>query len=311
MHDPPSSRGLRDPVSTKPGHDILLALGRYHFLTSLQLNRLLYTNRSLSFVYETLSALRAHGYVTNDNWIALRATGAPRKVWCLTQRGGMVLLREGIEGIPILHQKARRSSYALEHLHELNDVLITCELLAKRCQEVELLGWKHDLELRRHPTPVTLPDGATTSVIPDGWIAYGLLPRDQVACFAVEVDRGFENREQWCAKVRGLVAFATGNPSPYERAFGYKTLTVMVVVRPKRTNRLKAPAGRLQELKTWTEMELGDLGRTTWGPFFRFTTERAEEVAPEVFFRAASWETPFRAGQAPLLEGIADAVLPR
>ena len=294
----------RDPLGTKPGHDVLLALGRYHYLTCFQLNRLLYANRSPTFVYEALSALRAAGYVADANWIALRATGAPRKLWSLSRGGGAALAREGVPDLPILHQNARRSGHALEHLHDLNDVLITCELLARRGAGVELLGFAHDEALRRRPTAVTLPDGTATAVVPDGWVAYGFAGGDQVACFAVELDRGFEGREQWGAKVRALVAFASGAPSPYERAFGRPNLTVLVVVRPKPGSRLKPPDGRLAELVAWTEAELGAQGRRAWGAFFRFTAQRAEETDPHAFFAAPVWATPFATGRAPLLEGL-------
>lgn len=300
-----AARRSRDPVTTKPGRDALLALGRYHHLTSFQLNRLLYANRSPTFVYESLSALRAAAYATDDNWISLRAIGAPRKLWRLTHRGGLVLAREGVPDLPILHQKPRRSSAVLEHLHDLNDVLITCELLSARSDGVELLGFAHDETLHRHPTTVTLPDGTTTAVIPDGWVAFGFARDQRSACFAVELDRGFEGQEQWRAKVRALIAFVSGRPSPYERAFGHPNLTVLVVVRPKMMGRVKTPAGRMSELLDWTEAELTAEGKGSWGSFFRFTTQRAEETAPRAFFTDPVWSAPFAAEAAPLLQDFA------
>lgn len=301
MADAGVARRGRDPLSTKPGRDVLLALGRYRSLTSYQINRLLYANRSPTFVYEALAALRAAGYATDANWIARRATGAPRKLWCLTHRGGLALSREGVPDVSLPRHRARRSGTVLEHLHDLNDVLITCELLAARTPGVELLGFKHDDALRRQPTPVTLPDGRQSAVVPDGWVAYGFPPDGRVACFTVELDRGLEGRDQWSTKIRALVAFASGQPSPYERAFGYRTLTVLVVVRPAPMQRVKTPAGRLAELLAWTEAELEAQGKRSWGPFFRFTEHWTEEMAPHAFFGTPAWAAPFAAGRAPLL----------
>lgn len=291
----------RDALSTKPGRDVMLALGRYRLLTTFQLNRLLYANRSPTFVYTNLAKLGRAGYATDDNWVSLRATGAPRKLWGLTYRGAVALAREGVEDVAIPHHRARRSTATLEHLHDLNDVMITCELFGTRCEGVDLLGWRHDDELHRHPMVVELPDGSVTQLVPDGWVAYGI--GRQSACLAVETDRAFESERQWRAKVRAYVACLAGDPSPYRRVFGRENLVVLTVIRPKEIARVKSPEGRLAELKGWTERELEALDKLKWGGLFRFTTQRAEETEPRAFFADATWTTPFVEGCRPLLGG--------
>ena len=272
---------------------ILNLLGRYHYLTAEQLARLMQV-KSKRRLYTVCQELIKAGYVKNDNFIALRSTGRPILFWSVTQKGRNVVNAESdVFTTRIGHDF--RSSITLKHLMDLNDFLINFELLAKENPEIDLLDFQHDLELQRFPYRLLLPDGREVSFVPDGFVALAL--GDQVGAFCAELDRGTEQEKQWRDKIRCYVTFyLTG----YEKAFGYKQMIVPIGIKSSQHKN----DVRLAQLLRWTEKELTDLGKPSWGSVFRFTTQDAAETAPREFFGAPIWQQPFGSGKHPLLEGV-------
>jgi len=291
----------RDVLSYKPTREVFSAIGRYHYLTVPQLQRLLYQGRLRSYVQGSLNKLQAAGYVDSKDQTLVSDTGRPLRVWTFTTQGARTLSQMGFSDLPVMHQRLNRSAFMLDHDLDVNDAMIVCELLSTR-YSVELIGFKTDNQLHKTPTSVILPDGSKTNVIPDGWVCYGF--GGTKAAYAIEVDRGTENRFKWQNKVRSFVAFASGNPSPYEIAFGEKSLTVLVIVKPAQLRSIKEPQARLEDLKRWTEAELLVLGKQNWGSLFRFTVQRTDQTDPSIFFGGAHWVAAFDPTPRSLLEGV-------
>jgi len=292
----------RDALSHKPGRDILFAIGRYHYLTVPQLNRLLYEGRLRGFTQDWLGVLKQQGYAISANQTFVSDTGRPLHVWTFTAQGARALSQMGVADLPVMHQRVTRSAFMLDHDLDVNDAMITCEQLSTR-YGMRIVDLKTDNQLHKTPTTVTMPDGSKTNVIPDGWVCYGVGTGPERRAYAIELDRGSEGQVKWRAKVRAYVAFTSGNPSPYETAFGQEALRVLVIVKPAELRDIKGPQARLEDLKRWTEDELTALGKKNWGPVFCFSIVRTDQTDPSIFFTAAHWATPFESTQRSLLEG--------
>lgn len=297
-------RQLLDPLGYKAGREILAAIGRYGYLTHAQITRLLYAPTSGTMVNEWLQTLKGANLVHDENWLRRNPTGKNPRVWTFTEKARRLLTDQGLIDLPSIHHRRIISPWVLDHTIAVNDALLTLELLTRRSSgAVELLGLMSDELLHKHPVVVTLANGKTANVIPDGWIAYGFPQAKESFC--LEVDRGTERAaEKWRSKIRAYVACAMGTPSPYKTAFGFDAPNVITVVRPKEGEQVKSAEGRIADLKKWTEDELLALGKKSWALLFRFTTQPPEETDPRFFVGANLWETPFSPTKAPLLEGV-------
>ena len=149
---------------------------------------------------------------------------------------------------------------------------------------------EHDL--RRQPVVVSLPDGARTAVIPDGWIDLRVESRHQIA-IALELDRGTTDQRRWRRKVAALLAWADG---PYQARFATRSLTIAVVATPG--------TERQEALRRWTEAELRRLRRTDEADLFRFAGLTPAEISPVALFRESRWRRPFAPDYGPLIPAL-------
>jgi hypothetical protein len=147
------------------------------------------------------------------------------------------------------------------------------------------------LVLKRTPTRVELPDGKTTSVVPDAWLDIRVMQAGELHQFplSLELDRGTRERKSWQQKLQALISFAG---QPYQQAFGTSFLTILVVATPG--------ARRRDQLLTWTEATIGDKRRPE-ADLFRFTHTLADEVSPQDLFFSPIWVAPFTRSPVPLL----------
>jgi Replication-relaxation len=297
------ARQLANPLAFQPGREILAALGRYGYLTTDQVRRLLYSPGSGTFVSEWLKTLGLAGLTHDNNWLRLNPTGKNPRVWTFTEKGRRLAVKSGETELPGIHHQRVPQPWVLDHLIAVNEALVTCELLARKSDGViELLGLRSDEMLHKMPITIELK-GKRQDVVPDGWVAYGFEGKPYRS-FCLELDRGTEVVTKWRAKIRAYVAALSGKPSAYTKLFGFEGATVMTVVRPKEGVRIETPEKRIHDLKTWTEAELTELNRRSWAPLFRFTTLAPEETDPMIFFGAPFWLTPFDDHKTPLWEGV-------
>lgn len=267
-------------------HTILRVLARYQYLTAQQIRRLAYAAGSLTYVQMKLKRLSETGYLERLFLPRPSRTGSAPTIYCPTRKTLALLERQGIE-VPrrIRSSEVRAHAYLfLAHTLAVNDVLVAAELLCRDQPQLELASLCHELALKRQPLQVTLGDGSSVGVIPDGWLDIRIheLSREYQSCFALEVDRGSVEQRAWRRKVRALLAWSRG---PYVKAFGTTSLTVMVVATPG--------GRRCRELMRWTEAELHTLGAQGESDLFRFTGQSATTLQPVEFFLTPQWHRLF------------------
>ncbi|MGD9685352.1 MAG: replication-relaxation family protein [Candidatus Obscuribacterales bacterium] len=291
MPVPASNHG---PITAlKPSDEqVLRSLHRFHYLSSRQLCRLAYSRGSLTYAQSKLKKLTDAGYCQRI-WVPKRAQyGSAPSVYALARRGINHLRAIGLDLNGRFHPSEKRSlSYLfLNHVLELNDVLISAELLSRAMPQYRLAALRHDQDLKRTPVAVRTKSGGKAAVIPDAWLDLRIQERFQV-CLAVELDRGTEEQKRWRQKVANLIAYAGG---PYQEAFGTHSLTFAVIT--------TAGDKRLLDLLRWTEAELESMGETSQGDLFLFTSLSPAAAESIEIFLARCWLQPFSQEPVALLE---------
>lgn len=262
---------------------ILQAVQRYGYLTARQVQRLRYAAGTTSYVQMKLKLLCEQGLLARFYPPRAGRAGSSPAVYRLATRGRRLLRRAGLGERRIARSVAgeAHSFLFLAHSLAVTDLLIAAELLARSERRVHLAGVLTERELRQDPVRVCLPDGSTTSVIPDGWIDMRLDGRRQLA-IALEVDRGTTDQARWRRKVSSLLAWADG---PYQRRFGTPSLTIAVVATPG--------SERRERLLRWTEVELQRRRRIEDADLFRFASLAAGDEVGLALWRDACWWRPF------------------
>ncbi len=280
-------------LALKPSDEqVLKSLHRFHYLSSRQLCRLAYSRGSLTYAQSKLKNLTDAGYCQRI-WLPKRAQyGSAPSVYTLARRGINYLRAIGLDVSGRFHPSEKRSlSYLfLDHMLELNDVLISAELLSRAMPQYRLADLRHDQDLKRAPVTVKTKAGGQAAVIPDAWLDLRLQGSFRV-CLAIELDRGTEEQKRWRQKVANLVAFADG---PYQEAFGTTSLTFAVIT--------TAGDKRLLDLLRWTEAELESMGEASQGDLFLFTSLSPAAAESIEIFLAHCWLQPFCQEPVALLE---------
>jgi hypothetical protein len=271
---------------------ILKCLLKYHYLSSRQLCRLLYSPGSLTYIQAKLKRLVDAGFCLRI-WVPKREPhGSAPAVYALARQGINQLKHEGFEVARRFHASEKRAlSYLfLNHVLELNDFLISAELLCRWQPEFTMASFAHDLDLKRRPVYVVGDDGRNTVVVPDALLDIRIQQAFQV-CLAIELDRGTEEKEPWRRKVRHLLRYANG---PYQDAFGTRSITFAIVT--------TAGEKRLLELLAWTKAELELQKETSRGDLFVFTYVPPGPMDPDTMFLRPCWYQPFSESPLALLE---------
>jgi hypothetical protein len=269
-----------------PGDKILRALARYLVLTREQLTRLLYRPTSTTFVGEHLTRLTRQGYLQMHRIPLAIAAGGTPGVWMLAPRGSRYLLDAGVTP---LRSQDRPSVLHLWHLLALNDALIAFEVLDRTDPRLIVERVRHEHLLRQLAPRVTLPDGRTTTVVPDAWVDVAIA--QETMGIALELDRGTEEERQWRRKITALLALAAG---PYRAAFDADSMTVAVL----------ATSGerRAAVLRRWTEAELTDCGKEHWAELFWFANADPAVIEPTDLYLGRRWVRSFDPVPRPLIE---------
>lgn len=302
----------RSPAQYAPNASddkVLRAVGRYHYLTSEQLTRLLFSPKSGSYTSEILTRLTRERYLERTIMPREGEWGRAKSVWSLVGKGRIYLEGMEISLLPRVSHPAGRSYSHFKHLMAVNDTLISCELFARDEDEVELAGFVHERVLHRTLQRVdVILSGKTlsTPVAADGWVDFRI-GGDQT-CLWLEVDRATEHVHLWLKKIQAIVEYY--DAGGYNERFGTDAITVMVVAIPDAG---VDPIRRRNELKRWTEQTLTHLRETRkawkrtfngWDETFVFTAVNPAEVTPREFFLGRHWLTPFSDEPKALLEGV-------
>lgn len=148
----------------------------------------------------------------------------------------------------------------LPHTLEVNDVLITAELLGDSEQDITLLQAVHERDMRVR----------TQGTIPDAFLDFA--HSGMRFPVLLEVDRGTTQQRQTREKVGRLVQFVQGE---YRTLFGVSAATVAYV----------APDSRREQLiASWIEAEVPE-----YSDLFRLTFMKKTDLG---LFTRPVWRTP-------------------
>jgi hypothetical protein len=286
------AEGYPDVAIGRPKHLILVAIGIYHYLTAVQLARLLFSPGSLTYVRDQVKELFHSGHLARLFPPTLAPRGAYKAVYALDRRGYAYLKAQGLEppGRFRPSENVEREWLFLRHTESANDLLILVNLLTRQDPQLELHRVLTERQLKHHPVYVTVDD-KKVGVIPDGWV--DLRRGNLQTCLAFELDRGTVSRKNWTRKVQALNAYSKG---PYQDAAVFDTNSLSIAVVTTASER------RLNDLIDWTEDAFEQTsGDDIVSSMFLAAFDPAT-IAPRQAFYSPIWSQPFSDQRLPLLD---------
>jgi Replication-relaxation len=272
---------------TEADRSILLALGRFHYLTAAQANRLLYPklNDDNRYVQRRLKRL-----VDNDYVLRLRALPMPRygqapHVFALGRKGRTYLQQLGFPIDPYFRpseeRRATENSPFMTHRLAAIDVMIAADRLCVENPSITCPRMLSERELKRNAVRVQAPSVAggevrDVAVIPDAWFQLALGSGSPYS-IALELDRGTEDQKVWREKIAAYVAWATG---PYMQAFETDNVTVAVACPDDQ---------RVEQLMDWTMRELIARRGQEYAELFLFTAASPVTTPVQTFVSDQVW----------------------
>ncbi len=283
-------------------YEFLLLVKEYHYITAAQIVRLRYKAGSLSSVQVRLKNLFEVGYLLR------RARpddkpGSPEYIYSLSMKGYRVVQELGC-AIPSRVRKSEfqaRTYFHLDHLLEVNDVLIAARLLPGLAPQIALQEFRHDLDLHKTPLVVSY-DARTharkhererTTIIPDGWLDFRYtIPQGKTKrrCLVLELDRGTEDMKTTKQKLRAYTHCAVSEE--YVTIFGTDVIVVVYLATEKQ---------RAVQLREWCEQELTLQGETEEADLFRFASLPPAPLDPLTLFCQDICRIPFEETPTSLL----------
>ena len=246
----------------RPQSRILKAVGQYQYLSSFQLNKLLYGN-CLSHVQNNCARLIDQGLLSCHLLPTdLRVGGRARQIYSITKKAVVEL-----DG-PYCFGSERPSPPNLRHTLAINDILILLATLPQIYLENVLTEW----QLKKTPSGGVCPDACCQLE------AFG----HQYAV-AFEIDKGTEERKIFKAKLKALVSYTQDH---YKRHMDCEFLTIAFVD-------ASGIDRRLNEMIRWAEQVLTYHNAEALAPIFHFRAVDTENVEAEDFFFTKEWRVPF------------------
>jgi Replication-relaxation len=271
---------------TEADRSILLALGRFHYLTAAQANRLLYPNLNDEhrYVQRRLKRLVDHNYVLRLRALPMPRYGQAPHVFTLGQKGRTYLQRLGFPVEPYFRpseeRRATENSPFMTHRLAAIDVMIAADLLCAGNPSISCPEMRSERELKHNAVRVQVPSVANgdvrdVAVIPDAWFQLSYRNASPYS-IALELDRATEDQKVWRQKIAAYVVWAGG---PYMEAFETDNVTVAVVC---------PDTSRVAQLIEWTMRELTLRSAQEYAQLFLFTSE-SPVLNPERFFLDQVW----------------------
>lgn len=279
----------------RPKQQILTAVGRFQYLSAMQVARLLFSVGSLTYVRRHLMELFHAAYLRRIFLPTITPLGSSRAIYCLDRKGYRHLKATGMapEGRFHADEQPTREWLFLQHTLAANEILIAAHLLPRSGSGVTLAQMRTERELKR--AMVYVPDGdVQIGLAPDSWL--DLRQGAHQSCLAIELDRGTVERKSLQRKIGAYLEYARG---PYQAAFGTQSLTVVFVT--------TSGQHRVNELLKWTEAALKARGAENRADLFRFAALDAALIEPDDLFFTAHFARPFAAVPVSLLTRVPDA----
>lgn len=245
-----------------PPYDLLLRgsrqipVGMYHLqlTTADQLCRLHYQPGTLNTVKARLKQLVDQRYIQADV-VPKRHIGAPPYFYSLTPKGLRYLKSIGMDTSEV-HRPRDRLKHALfiEHVLDLNDVIIAAALLAKSHADYHLASFTHEQVLKRRPYTGLQHGRKAFTIIPDAVFDFRrALPngRHNYTPVLLEHDRGTEQQQYFRKRIRAYITFLTSGA--YHDAFNTSAVNIAFTTFEGERRRDQMRAWTLRELKATNE----------------------------------------------------------
>jgi hypothetical protein len=287
------------PLALTPrDEEILEAIYRYRYVTSLDIAYLLFRPSYLPYVRSRLARLSGKKDLAENTYLCRfklpDTEGNRERIFTLGTRGRR-FVRETL-GKPVdwyfSPDKLKFFSYsAILHHLLLTRFLVAANWWWRDREDLTILSERLSYELGRNPPRVTITrkDKETTlSVIPDAWQLFG---KDKPLYGVLfELDRGMEYQEKFKQHVRGRIEFIRSRK--YQEVFGVPGVIVSYVTTGQtpdyRTSRMKT-------MNLWTQQVLEELNLKNWGTLFRFASVEFDLLYDQVaaLFEEPVWLCPY------------------
>ncbi len=269
------------------------ALNRYFLVTAEQVRRLFYGEGSIQWAKGRLKLLTDHEYASALKVTRTDSRGNAAFVYRLGPEG-LKLCRSLDEPVPrrLRLYETSDSEYYIPHTLEINNVLISADMLSRTQATVTVIDLIHEKQMMAIKVPIG--GGQQEGVITDGILTFGIADggEEYEQTFFIEVDMG-SKAGRWKRKVRKLIAYGSG---PYKRHYDTPFFTVAVIT----------PTGEahMRNLRHWTADVLAEDGLrgTQWEQSFVFTAVPAAPTHPEAFWLSDTWFGPFADAPSWLIE---------
>ncbi len=275
----------KSPVNTLVGStgsddDLLMLLSQYHYMTSVQVARVLKKTSSLTNIRKKLHALVTSGLAEKVT-IATKSSGKPPDIFMLSVKGMRHLNEE--KGLHIAIPKGERKHGYIEHTLAVNTGLINAALLPSFDPMFTLVDFCHERQLKASPLKTSIG-----SLIPDGYISYVLAgapygKKHEKVNIAFEIDRNSEEREKIQGKIQAYCSYAADNAQSLTIAF------------------LADSEKRAQQLRSWCEEYLKD--KKDFAALFLFGAPPLD-LEPVELFTDDLFVSPFDTALHALIEKI-------
>lgn len=274
----------------RPHRAIVEAVGRFHYLSAVQITLLLYSPASLTYVLDRCKALFHSGYVRRIYLPKATPAGSSRAIYALDAKGYRYLRSWGLAPAGRFRpsEEGQREEIYLRHTLSANDFLILARLLAKRDPGIVVAGTTTERELKRLASRVQVynPDKKLTekiAVIPDGELEIDVDGAYKARAL-LELDRGNEEVKVIRRKTMGLLA-----------RYGREPVRVAFVT--------TAGERRLAELVGWVEGVLREMNARNAADLFSLAAfDPDPSVTDPGILCQPVWRRPFSVGGHPLLE---------
>lgn len=268
--------------------DLLLLLHRFRSLTIFQITRLLQKERSINNIRSKMKRLVDNGLVDVQFLPRTSPSGSTPMVYSLSSRGTKYV--EGPHAsAPSAGQKIR-GVLPLQHLLQINDVLIAALLLPLSAPEISVLEFVHERIYKQNP--ICVAQGAY--LCPDGFTHFVLAPPygkpGEPMGIIWEIDRGTEDVYTIRDKLRCYKKLFYGD---FEQVFNTPALSVAFVV-------THGGQARVKQLVRASEQELKH--HPDDSEFFIFSSASPTDISPLPFFTSPLWTQPFQESLIPLIE---------
>lgn len=257
---------MSKPLVIRPIYDLLLrgspsvplGIFQLHILTSEQLCRLHYKAGCLKAVKARLKDLADAAYVQVDAMPIKHVKEgktyfSPLYYYTLGPKGARYLKQAGLDISDAFRasKEVNKHSLFVEHVLELNDVIIAAALLRGAGTGFYLHEFIHEHILRRRPYKATWRiEGRTEthSLIPDAFLDFRYVTEQKRLRLPVllEHDRGTEQQHYFRRRIRAYIALLRAGAQ--QELFGARVITIAFTT--------FVGEQRLAQMRQWTKQEL-------------------------------------------------------